>query len=75
MNMTKNILDDIMVISEVAEATGTTASNIRHLIGRGRIPQFYYRLKKSSYDKKGAYVFHKSFIEYHKKNLSLTQEK
>lgn len=67
--MAKSFLDKVLILSEVAEKTGTTEANILKLIERNRIPLCYFRLRKSSTKKLGTYIFDESFIEYHEKNL------
>ena len=69
--LSKNLLDKILILSEVADIIGTTESNILDLIKRERIPQSYYRLKKSKRKKRGVYIFDESIIEYHEKNLKV----
>lgn len=67
--MNKNILEQILLLSEVAEITNTTESNILDLIKRERIPHCYYKYRKASNKKLGTYVFNRDFIKYYNDNL------
>ena len=67
--MSKNILDDILTLPQVAESVGTSEQNIRELISNKRVPEYLYSYKVSKNKRRGIYIFLIEFVEYYEKNL------
>ena len=64
-----NILDEILLLAQVAEKIGTSEQNIQDLINRKRIPEYLFTYLKAENKSRGVYIFNKEFLEYYERNL------
>jgi hypothetical protein len=64
-----NILDQILLLAQVAEKIGTSEQNIQDLINRKRIPEYLFTYLKAENKSRGVYIFNKEFLEYYEIKL------